>query len=114
MDVLQKFVKSTFDELDGDDRADIMPGIIANAINKGFATNTMSGLELSACDLLEAFDEKAVDGALSAISLFPIPSNVPSTGGGGGGNNDLPKKKDDKWEWWKKNVFHKRRSGWKR
>ena len=56
MDVLQKFVKSTFDELDGDDRADIMPGIIANAINKGFATNTMSGLELSACDLLEAFD----------------------------------------------------------
>ena len=115
MDVLQKFVKSTFDELDGDERADIMPGIIANAINKGFATNTMSGLELSACDLLEAFDEKAIDGALSAIGLFPIPSNVPSTGGGGGGgNNDLPKKKDDEWEWWKKNVFHKRRSGWKR
>ncbi len=115
LDVLQKFAKSTFNVLDSDERADIIPGIIANAINKGFATNTESGLELSARNLLSAFDEKAVDGALSAIALFPIPSYVPSVGGGGGGgNNDLPKKKDDEWEWWKKNVFHGRRSGWKR
>lgn len=112
LDVLQKFAKSTFNVLDGDERADIIPGIIANAINKGFATNTESGLELSARDLLSAFDEKAVHGALSAIALFPIPSYVPSVGGGT--NNDLPKKKDDEWEWWKKNVFHGRRSGWKR
>ena len=70
---------------------------------------------MSARDLLSAFDDKAVGGALSAIALFPIPSYVPSaSGGGGGGNNDLPKKKDDEWEWWKKNVFHGRRSGWKR
>ncbi len=115
LEVLQKFAKSTFNVLDGDERADIIPGIIANAINKGFATNTESGLELSARDLLSAFDDKAVHGALSAIALFPIPSYVPSAGGvGGGGNNDLPKKKDDEWEWWKKNVFHGRRSGWKR
>ena len=115
LDVLQKFAKSTFNVLDADERADIMPGIIANAISRGFATNTESGLELSARDLLSAFDEKAVDGALSAIALFPIPSYVPSVGGaGGGGNNNLPKKKDDEWEWWKKNVFHGRRSGWKR
>ena len=115
LSVLQRFANSTFNVLDGDERADIMPGIIANAINRGFATNTEFGLELSAHDLLSAFDEKAVDGALAAIALFPIPSYVPSAGGvGGGGNNDLPKKKDDEWEWWKKNVFHGRRSGWKR
>ena len=115
LDVLQKFAKSTFKELDSDERADIIPGIIANAINRGFSTNTESDLEMSARDLLSAFDDKAVGGALSAIALFPIPSYVPSaSGGGGGGNNDLPKKKDDEWEWWKKNVFHGRRSGWKR
>ena len=115
LDILQQFAKSSFNVLDGDERADIMPGIIANAINKGFATNTESGLELSAHNLLSIFDEKAVDGALSAIALFPIPSYVPSVGGaGGGGNNDLPKKKDDEWEWWKKNVFHGRNRGWKR
>ena len=115
LDILQMFAKSTSNVLDADERADIMQGIIANAISRGFATNTESGLELSARDLLSAFDEKAVDGALSAIALFPIPSYVPSVGGaGGGGNNDLPKKKDDEWEWWKKNVFHGRRSGWKR
>ena len=115
LDVLQKFAKSTFNVLDADERVDIIPGIIANAISRGFATNTESGLELSARDLLSAFDKKAVDGALSAIALFPIPSYVPSAGGAGGGDNhDLPKKKDDEWEWWKKNVFHGRRSGWKR
>lgn len=115
LDVLQKYAKSTFKELDSDERANIIPGIIANAINRGFSTNTESDLEMSARDLLSAFDDKAVGGALSAIALFPIPSYVPSgSGGGGGGNNDLPKKKDDEWEWWKKNVFHGRRSGWKR
>ena len=115
LDVLQKYAKSTFKELDSDERANIIPGIIANAINRGFSTNTESDLEMSARDLLSAFDDKAVGGVLSAIALFPIPSYVPSTsGGGGGGNNDLPKKKDDEWEWWKKNVFHGRRSGWKR
>ncbi|MBO6252376.1 MAG: hypothetical protein J6O49_01805, partial [Bacteroidaceae bacterium] len=102
LDVLQKYAKSTFKELDSDERANIIPGIIANAINRGFSTNTESDLEMSARDLLSAFDDKAVGGALSAIALFPIPSYVPSaSGGGGGGNNDLPKKKDDEWEWWK-------------
>lgn len=116
LDVLGKYAKSKFGLLDPEERDSIIPGIIANAINKGFTTNTENGLFASARNLLTGADEsaKALEGALSAVQLFAIPAGAPvgggvyytpSVGGGGGGNNDLPKKKDDDWEWWKKNVF---------
>ena len=111
--VLRNFAQSHFNVLDDDERENMMPGIIANAIDNGFDTSIREGLSDSVINLLEGIDEsaKVLCEALRAVTLFFLPADAPSIGSGGGSsNNDLPKKKDDEWEWWKKNSFGKKRS----